>query len=74
MDIFELISEVIRYFAGGIKGDAASAINFASLCVKRMQHPICKRFSALRIQMASVVIEYYKRILIISVNICLHGI
>jgi len=29
--MFELISVMVRYFAGGIKSDAASAIGFARL-------------------------------------------
>jgi len=76
MEMFELISAVVRYFVGGIKEwYRCIDYQFQPPCVKRMQHRFyCKWFSALRITEISVVIEYYKRILINPMNTRLHGI
>jgi len=69
--MFELISAVVRYFAGGIKERRRIDYRFRPPCVKRMWHrSYCKRFfGATSYRVASVVIEYYKRILIILVSI-----
>jgi len=67
-----LISAVVRSFAGGTKSDAASAIGFARLA---SSESCCKRFSdATNYRLASMVIEYQKRVLIILVSIRLHRI
>jgi len=76
---------VVHYFAGGVEGDAASAISFIIFqerrrigyrfrlsCVKRMRHRSHrKRFFDANYQMASVIIKYRKRVLIILMSICI---
>jgi len=48
--MFELISAVVRYFTGGIKSDAASAIGFARLASSGCDiNPIVNGFPMLRI-------------------------
>jgi len=89
MEVFELISAVVHYFAGGVESNAASTIGFTIFqerrhigyrfrlpCVKRLRHrSYRKRFSdATNYRMASMIIKYRKRILIILVSIRLHRI
>jgi len=66
---------MVRYFAGGIKNDDASAIGFARLVSNGCDiNPIVNGFPTLRIIEWLVVIEYRKRILIILMSIRLHRI
>jgi len=73
---FELIFAVVRYFAGSIKSDSVLAIGFARLASGRCDIDlIVNGFPTLRnYRMASMVIEYRKRVLIILVSIRLHKI
>jgi len=72
--MFELISAVVRYFAGGHQERRRIGYRFCPLCIKQMWHrSYCKRFSdATNYRVVSVVIEYQKRFLIILMSIRLH--
>jgi len=67
---------MVHYFASGIKERRRIGYRFRPPCVKRMRYrSYCERFFGVtNYRMANVVIEYYKKILIISMSIRLHGI